>query len=103
MDFQSAASKTKLNIIDDFYGELVECELAVFFYFEGGAEGRVVFLERFQYGRELVLEQVFDFFVGEFALIKHLRNAKATLRVHAHVSGVCGLVCALARCSAAET
>ena len=71
-----------LRRLDDFYGELVECELAVFFYLEGRAEGGLVLLERLEDGRKLVLEQAFHFFVGEFALVEHLRYAVAALRAH---------------------
>lgn len=99
MDFQSAASKTKLNSIDDFYGELVERELAVFFYLEGRAEGGLVLLERLEDGRKLVLEQAFHFFVGKFSLVEHLRYAVAALR--AHVSR--GRILSIALRATAET
>ena len=43
-------------LLDHFYGQLVERKFPAFADFKGRAEGRVVFLERFQYGGALVLE-----------------------------------------------
>lgn len=87
-------------ILNNFDGQFIEGELSAFAHFKGGTEFRVVLFKYFQDGSVFVLQEAFDFVVGEFALVEYLGNAVIAMGVAAHV---CGEVAALIVAAFAET